>query len=77
MCFLNYKVRLLVSELYIYQNARCNNKINKIKNKTLHFIHFFVNSLDEYYEITISLNIYTLTSKFHDTEADRISGDTP
>ena len=24
--FLNKKVHLLVSELYIYQNARCNNK---------------------------------------------------
>ena len=26
MCFLNKREHLLVSELYIYQNARCNDK---------------------------------------------------
>ena len=30
MCFLNYKLHLLVSEPYIYQNARCKDKnLNK------------------------------------------------
>ena len=28
MCFLNKKVHLLASELYIYQSARCINKKN-------------------------------------------------
>jgi hypothetical protein len=37
MCFLNNKVHLLVSELYIYQNARCNNnkeQANKLPLRT-------------------------------------------
>jgi hypothetical protein len=29
MCFLLIKVHLLVSELYMYQNARCNDKKKK------------------------------------------------
>ena len=37
MCFLNKKVHLLVSELYIYQNAWRNNNNNN-NNKSLHRI---------------------------------------
>jgi len=41
MCFfLNKKVHLLVSELYIYQNARCNN------NKKLHHLVIYFLSIN-------------------------------
>ena len=36
MCFLKQKVQLLVSELYIHQNAKCNDKNKLFPFKKFH-----------------------------------------
>jgi len=39
VCFKLIKVHLLVSELHVYQNARCNDK-NKNQNDLFNFLYF-------------------------------------